>query len=201
MRRARKRMELVRIADRKGRHVDERPADEIFLSRRMFLFKGMFIAGFGGLVAKLGKMQMIDVRQYANQVKGNAQRFEVLNAPRGLIVDRNSKVLAENRISWTVSILPPDIPTDDNKLGYVRDQLTSTLGLKEMLVVRRNGLPLGSENYVLKQLAQAIGTDPTSLIEKVMVDTSDNLVAVVKTLRRTTSRATSRWSNSSPAYM
>jgi len=175
-------MELVRIADRKGRHVDERAADEIFLSRRMLLFKGLFIAGFGGVVAKLGKMQMVDARQYANQVKGNAQRFEVLNAPRGLIVDRNNHVLAENRISWTVSILPPDIPTDDNKLGYVRDQLTSTLGLKEMLVVRRNGLPLGSENYVLKQLAQAIGADPTALVQKVMVDTADNLVEVRKDL-------------------
>ncbi|HVB64038.1 MAG TPA: penicillin-binding protein 2, partial [Nitrolancea sp.] len=145
---------MVRVADRKGRHVDERPADEIFLSRRMLLFKGMFIAGFGGVIAKLGKMQMIDARQYANQVQGNAQRFEVLNAARGLIVDRNKHVLAENRISWTVSILPPDIPTDESKLAYVREQLTATLGLKEFLVVRRNGLPLGSENYVLKQLAQ-----------------------------------------------
>jgi len=79
-------MELVRFADRKRKRVDERASDEIFLSRRMFLFKGMFVVGFGGLAAKLGKMQVIDVRQYANQVKGNAQRFEVLNAPRGMIV-------------------------------------------------------------------------------------------------------------------
>jgi penicillin-binding protein 2 len=171
-------MELVRFADRKGKRVDERASDEIFLSRRMLLFKGMFVVGFGGLAAKLGKMQMIDRRQYANQVKGNAQRFEVLNAPRGMIVDRNNNVLAENRISWTVSILPPDIPDDDQKLGYIRDQLTRTLDLKEMLVVRRNGLPLGSENYVLRSLANAIGADPTDLIEQVMIDTSDNLVPV-----------------------
>ena len=102
-------MELVRPADRKGRHVDERADDEVFISRRMLLFKGMFIAGFGGLAAKLAKMQMVDARQYDNQVKGNAERLEILNAPRGLIVDRNGNVLAENRISWTVSILPPDV--------------------------------------------------------------------------------------------
>ncbi|HEX3721756.1 MAG TPA: penicillin-binding protein 2, partial [Nitrolancea sp.] len=171
-------MELVRIADRKGRRIDERAADEIFLSRRMLLFKGMFIAGFGGLIAKLGKMQMVDAHQYANQVQGNAQRFEVLNAPRGLIVDRNNNILAENRISWTVSLYPPDIPTDEGTLSYVRDQLTSTLGLKELLVVRRNGLPLGSEDYVLTALAKAIGDNPTDLITQVMYDTPDNLVAV-----------------------
>ncbi len=77
VRRARKRMELVRFADRKRRRVDARADDEVFISRRMFLFKGIVVAGFGGLAAKLAKMQMVDARQYDNQVKGNSQRFEV----------------------------------------------------------------------------------------------------------------------------
>lgn len=178
MRRARKRMELVRFADRKRRRVDERADDEVFISRRMLLFKGVFVAGFGGLAAKLAKMQMFDNRQYDSEVKGNSQRFEVLNAPRGLIVDRNGNVLANNRISWTVSILPPKIPTEPDNRSYVRDQLTSALDLKQMLVVRKNGLPLGSEDYVLQSLAASIGVDPKKLVKQVMRDTPDNLVPV-----------------------
>ena len=178
VRRARKRMELVRFADRKRRRVDARADDEVFISRRMFLFKGIVVAGFGGLAAKLAKMQMVDARQYDNQVKGNSQRFEVLNAPRGLIVDRNGNTLADNRISWTVSVLPPQVPDDKDTLNFIRDQLTATLDLKPMLAVRKNGLPLGSEDYVLTSLAQAINEDPKTLIQQVMVDTSDNLVSV-----------------------
>ncbi len=171
-------MELVRLTDRKRHHVDERGDDEVFISRRMLLFKGMFVAGFGGLAAKLAKMQMIDGRQYASEVKGNSQRFEILNAPRGLIVDRNGNVLANNRISWTVSILPPQVPSDATKLGYIRNQLTSTLDLTQMLVVRKNGLPLGSEDFVLQSLAKTIGVDPKGLIQQVMQDSPDNLVPV-----------------------
>ncbi len=178
MRRARKRMELVRFADRKRQRVDERADDEVFISRRMLLFKGMVVAGFGGLVGKLAKMQMLDSKQYDNQVKGNSQRFEVLNAPRGLIVDRNGNVLAENRISWTVLILPPKVPSDAGKVSYIRDQLTATLDLKQMLVVRKNGLPLGSEDYVIESLAKSIGADPKQLTQQVLSDSPDNLVAV-----------------------
>ena len=178
MRRARKRMELVRFADRKRQRVDERADDEVFISRRMLLFKGMVVAGFGSLVGKLAKMQMLDSKQYDNQVKGNSQRFEVLNAPRGLIVDRNGNVMAENRISWTVSILPPKVPSDAAKVSYIRDQLTATLDLKQMLVVRKNGLPLGSEDYVLESLAKSIGADPKKLTRQVLNDSPDNLVAV-----------------------
>jgi penicillin-binding protein 2 len=178
-------MELVRFADRKRRRVDERADDEVFISRRMLLFKGMFVAGFGGLAAKLAKMQVLDGRQYDNQVKGNAQRLEVLNAPRGLIVDRSNSVLAENRISWTVSVLPPQVPTDGDQLGYIRDQLTSTLDLKPVLAVRKNGLPLGSEKYVLQSLAKSIGEDPKTLIDQVLVDSPDNLVPVKTDLSET----------------
>ena len=142
----------------------------------------MFIAGFGGLAAKLAKMQMVDARQYDNQVKGNAERLEILNAPRGLIVDRKNNVLAENRISWTVSILPPDVPDDPNTVAYIREQLTSALDLKPKLVVRKSGLPLGSEEYVVRSLASTIGVDPDKLVKQVLRDSPDNLVPVKEDL-------------------
>lgn len=182
MRRARKRMQLVRFADRKRRHVDERADDEVFISRRMLLFKGMIVAGFGGLVGKLAKMEMFDARQYDTQIGGNSERFEVLNAPRGLILDRNRAVLANNRISWTVSILPPQVPQDQKKYTYIRDQLTSTLGLKPLIAVRKSGLPLGSQDYVVKSLAAQIGADPNQLVKQVLVDSTDNLVPVKQDL-------------------
>lgn len=175
-------MELIRPADRKRRRLDERADDELFMSRRMLLYKGLVVVGFGGLAAKLAEMQMVDARQYVNQVKGNAERLEVLNAPRGLIVDRNGKILAENRISWTVSILPPKVPEDGAQLDYVRQQLTIALGLKPMLAVRKSGLPLGSETYVVQSLASGIGLDPKILVRQVLKDTPDNLVEVRKDL-------------------
>ncbi|MBX6341509.1 MAG: penicillin-binding protein 2, partial [Thermomicrobiaceae bacterium] len=168
MRRGHKRMELVRPADRKGRRGAERPGENPTLSRRAFLFKGLMLSGFGALTAKLWQMQIVDARSYKGQAEENGVDFEPIKAPRGLIVDRNGKILAENRVSWTVAVVPSQLPDDEAQRRRVRDELIRALGLKEMLVVRRSALPLGSEEVVVTALARAIGDDPDPLVGKVV---------------------------------
>ena len=181
MRRKHKRMELVRPADRRGRREPNRPADEIFLTRRMFIFKGLAVAGFGALVARLGKMQLADAEMYEIRAEGNTINTVTIPAPRGLIVDRNGAVLAENRVSWTVTIVPSQLPEDEARWQYIRSQLIAALGLADQLTVRRNGLPLGTEDSVLQALASALGSDPAELTRTVR-DAPDNLIIVKKDL-------------------
>ncbi|HET9017744.1 MAG TPA: penicillin-binding protein 2 [Thermomicrobiaceae bacterium] len=166
MRRARKRMELVRPGESRRRR--EGASDETFLSRRTFVFKGLMLGGFTALAGKLWKMQVVDAHLYDGQVAGTVDRFESLPAARGLVVDRNGVVLANNRAAWTVSVVPAQLPTDASQLQSIRDQLVNVLALPEMLVVRRDELPLGSEQYVLRDLATLIGADPGQLTGNVL---------------------------------
>lgn len=166
MRRRSKRMELVRPEDRRRRE-KERPADELFLTRRAFVFKGVATLGFGALVARLGQMQLAQSGQFQQSAASNIIRPEPLNGARGLIVDRRKRVLAENRISWRVSLIPAEVPDDEQVRSYLRQQLTGTLGLKDQLVVRKSGLPLGQESAVLAGVAAALGADPAKLTARV----------------------------------
>lgn len=161
-------MELVRPADRKRYRPDDRPADEVFLTRRAFLLKGLFLGSFATLAGKLWKMQVIDAREYQEHVAGIIERPEPIRAPRGLIVDRNGAILAENRISWTVAVIPARFPDDPDAGASIRQQLVGLLDLRDLLVVRRAALPAGSEEYVLRELAQLIEQDASQLIGRVL---------------------------------
>lgn len=169
-------MELVRLADR-HKYAVERSNDEVFLSRRMFLFKGGAALGFGALLARLGQLQLAQAREFKNQAEGNIIRPEPLNGARGLIIDRKNRPLAMNRISWSVSLVAAQVPDDPQEVEYLRQQLISTLGLKDQLVVRKSGLPLDSEGAVLAGLAGAIGSDPSKLTHAVL-NSPDSLVVV-----------------------
>src|SRR5579884_97942 len=85
VRRKHKRMELVRLADR-HKHAVEQSSSEKFISRRMFLFKGASVLGFGALVGRLGEMQLANARDFQTQAQGNIVRPEPLNGARGLII-------------------------------------------------------------------------------------------------------------------
>lgn len=180
MQRRHKRMELVRPADRKRRRYGESFTGEMRLTRRTFIFKGLMLGGFTVLAGKLWKMQVLDVQDYEDRAMGNIIRPKPLKAPRGLIVDRNGNLLADNRKSWTVSIIPARLPDEgDSQRQYVLDEVKKSLDLKDMLVVRPNALPAGSETFVLQSLAGEISADPNDLIKQVLHGPSkDHLIAV-----------------------
>jgi penicillin-binding protein 2 len=165
--RKRKRMELVRFADRRRQRVDDRSPDELYLTRRMFVLKGLVVAGFAGLATKLWKMQVIDAGIYEGRAEGNIIKDEPIPAPRGMILDRAGRVLAENRVVWQVHVTPAQLPRDRDAYRYVRDQLIHLLGFKEMLVLRRNGIPEGSEDAVMEKLAVELAVDVEEIRSRV----------------------------------
>src|SRR5215475_242271 len=50
-------------------------------------------------------LQVVDHQRYEELAENNHQRTLALRAPRGVLFDRNGKVLVENRKSFTVSIM------------------------------------------------------------------------------------------------
>ncbi|MGH2558990.1 MAG: penicillin-binding protein 2 [Thermomicrobiales bacterium] len=137
-------------------------ADQLFLTRRMFVIKGAIVVAFTTLVGKLAHMQIVKGEVFAQQAEENTQTFQPMKAPRGLIYDRAGRPLAENRRSWEVRIVPAELPDEKvQPIDYqrVRETLINWLRLPEALVVNPAGVPIGSERTVYGRIANLLGDD------------------------------------------
>jgi penicillin-binding protein 2 len=172
-------MELAPLPERWRGRVDELPdSGERRMTRRAFLLRGLMVSGFAAIVARLWHMQVRDARKYDVQAQGNIIRFEPLRAPRGLIVDRHGTVLAQNRRSWSVALIPDRLPDDEGQRAAIRQQLIQVLGLDDVLVVRPQALPTGAEREVLGRLASALGLPPDNLVARALMPAAPALLLV-----------------------
>src|SRR3979490_2752057 len=72
-------------------------------------------------------LQVVQHKEYNELAENNHQRTLALRAPRGLVFDRNGRVLVENRYSYSISIVrehTKDLPRTIRILAQV-------LGLEE----------------------------------------------------------------------
>jgi penicillin-binding protein 2 len=101
-------------------------------SRRNFL-----LAMIGGVVSVLGvrlyRLQIVEGAKYQQLADLNRLRVVSVEAPRGVIYDRNGQILARNQASFKVSLVPADLPKlpsgedDLQAQGAVLDRLLSIL--------------------------------------------------------------------------
>src|SRR5204862_523680 len=78
------------------------------LDRRLRVARAVVWAIMGLIVVVFFRTQILEHGKYRLQSELNRLRPITLPAPRGLIMDRNGKVLAENVPGYTVSLLPGD---------------------------------------------------------------------------------------------
>lgn len=70
----------------------------------------------GVVLARLVILQIVDADYYAAQSQGNRIRVQPLPPTRGLIYDRNGKILAENMPSYQLEITPEQVPDMEDTL-------------------------------------------------------------------------------------
>ncbi len=63
------------------------------------------VVAFAALAIGFWFLQIVQNKQYEEMAQNNHQRTLALRAPRGVLFDRNGKVLVENRHSFTISIV------------------------------------------------------------------------------------------------
>ncbi len=178
-----KRMELVRFADRRKYRNEERSPDEVMLTRRMFVIKGLVVTGFGALAGKLWQMQMVDSADHQTRAAGNIVDDEPIPAPRGLIFDRADEVLAENRVTWQVKLIPAQLPSDEEEFEYVRDQVIQTLGLLDMLAIRRHSVPNEVNSDLAIRISEETGLAMEDIEERIEMSREvDNVIPILTEL-------------------
>src|SRR3954463_9661709 len=75
------------------------------LSMRLTVLQYVIIVVFSLLAVSFWVFQVVQHAKFAEMAENNHQRTLALRAPRGLVFDRNGRVLVENRQSYSISIV------------------------------------------------------------------------------------------------
>ena len=92
-----------------------------FTRRVLVTLIGVCVALFI-LIGRLIQLQILDHTHFTTLSKDNRVRLEPLPPTRGLIYDRNGNLLAQNRPSYSLEMIPeqvPDIPDTLQRLGNI----------------------------------------------------------------------------------
>lgn len=92
---------------------------------KVIIFKAFVVASFALLVFQSWQLQIVQGEQYLERAGRNRFRLRSIDAARGVIYDRKGRLLAGNMPSFTVSIVPADLPDEDQ--DYVFQWLSTLL--------------------------------------------------------------------------
>ena len=107
---------------------------------RIVIFRFTVLLVFLGLVVQLWYLQVVQWQKYLLQSDRNRFRLVSMDAPRGVIYDRHGNILVRNKPSFTVTIVPADLPGDEAEQEAVFARLSALLDIP---VSRSGQIPSG----------------------------------------------------------
>ncbi|MDH3747125.1 MAG: penicillin-binding protein 2 [Gammaproteobacteria bacterium] len=98
------------------------PIKDHHSERRLFITRVIFssivaITLLAFVVARLVQLQILDYEHFAEQSQGNRIRIEAVPPIRGLVFDREGRVLAENLPAYQLELIPEQIHDIDDTLN------------------------------------------------------------------------------------
>ncbi|MFQ6057780.1 MAG: penicillin-binding protein 2 [Anaerolineae bacterium] len=131
---------------------------EIPVPKGRFLIFGAVVAlAFAILTFQLWRLQMVQGDYYRLKADRNRFRLVSVDAPRGVIYDRQGRILVRNQPSFTIAIVPADLPRDKEDAVFVR--LSALLGLPAS---SQSALAGGNPRAGIKELVDAGRANPYS---------------------------------------
>lgn len=76
-----------------------------FFSSRLFVLAALFIVLFGTILVRIFSLQIVNGKTYQENFSLKIQRSQAIDAARGNIYDVNGKLLAYNKLAYSVSII------------------------------------------------------------------------------------------------
>jgi penicillin-binding protein 2 len=79
------------------------------VQQRLFLFQLVVVLAFAVLAVKLWSIQLGDNTDYRRLAAENSLRLQTVDAPRGVIYDREGRILVRNRPSFRATLIPAQV--------------------------------------------------------------------------------------------
>jgi penicillin-binding protein 2 len=100
--------------------------------RRIYIFAAVPILFFLLIFSVLFLLQIVRGPAYELRAKTNREQFSILPAIRGVILDQSERsILAYNRRSFAVTIVPQNLPTDAEYRGRIISELALLLDMEK----------------------------------------------------------------------
>jgi penicillin-binding protein 2 len=121
--------------------------------RRFYIFAAVPILFFLVFISILFSLQIIRGTAYELKAKTNREQFSILPAIRGIIYDRTGKtVLAFNKRSFAVTLVPQNLPGDKNEREALLNNLALLMDMRReeiLAIIGRKGYSRDG-SYVVK---------------------------------------------------
>ena len=120
---------LNRLGSPRAQTGGQLPAESRALHARFFAFRILAIIFFTFIIVRLWNLQVASSEEYQRSADRNRFRLVQVDAPRGIIYDRNERVLVRNVPSFTVSIVPAGLPEDAEARSALLNRVSQLLGM------------------------------------------------------------------------
>jgi len=149
------------------------------MSRRLFLFRLFAVNVLLLLVGQLFRLQIVEGPRYAGQAEQNRIRRVFTQALRGVIYDRTGKLLVRNLPSFSISVLPADLPPRSSTASAQPGgtQLAKSSSRDGHAATQQ--VPTLSEDIVLGRLARLLQMDKAEILRRVDAGRSDPFAPVL----------------------
>lgn len=94
----------------------------VYRGRKNFIFT-IVVVFFLILVVRLYYLQIIHYSKFVDIADANRVRVVPIEAPRGIIYDRNGKILVDNKSQYNIGIIPFEISSSENTYTILSDFL------------------------------------------------------------------------------
>src|SRR3954452_22745422 len=105
------------------------------LALRVAIIGGVALRMLGVIFFRLWYLQVLSGNNYLAEANSNRVRDIVRQAPRGRIVDRNGRLLVDNRSGYAVKVNPAKVPKDPVAKRRLFANLSQVLGEKPRALI------------------------------------------------------------------
>ena len=107
--------------------IKDQQAEATLFQRRAVLSYVLMLLVFGVLLARFGELMILRHSEYAARSERNRVKLQPLPPARGLILDRNGEILADNRLAYRLELVPERTPD----LKATLDELSAVIAFDE----------------------------------------------------------------------
>ena len=119
---------------------DHHSERRLFIAR-VILTSVVAIVLLGLVIARLVQLQVFDYEHFAERSQGNRIRIEAVPPIRGLVFDRQGRILAENLPAYQLELIPEQVDDLDDTLNRLaRKNLIEAADIPRFLELSRSGL-------------------------------------------------------------
>ncbi|MGD9209569.1 MAG: penicillin-binding protein 2 [Desulfobacteraceae bacterium] len=119
-------------------------------------------AAFVVLIVRLFFLQIVEGQEYRRQSEINSIRLQSVDAPRGLVYDRNGILLVDNRPSFDLSIIPKDAKPIEKTLEKLSERINLFKKDLQKSVSAKSGYAYSTKPILIKA---DIGRDALAALE------------------------------------